>query len=94
MGIDQTQLDLRRPILPRMSRVWFRYDPPVLIIGVTWHQTSEPFIDYFHRRLALSYHDVADLPEHGFLPGQRICQVGALSLGQITQIKQAERGWE
>ena len=44
-----------------MSRVWFRYDPPVLIIGVTWHLTREPFIEYFHRRLALSYHDDTDL---------------------------------
>jgi hypothetical protein len=33
----------------------------VLIIGVTWHLTREPFIEYFHRRLALSYYDDTDL---------------------------------
>ena len=44
-----------------MWNVWFQYDPPVIIIGATWHQTQEPFIEYFHRRLALSYFDDTDL---------------------------------
>jgi hypothetical protein len=47
--------------LPRLHDVWFRYDPPVIIIGATWHETREPFIEYFHRRLALSYFDDTDL---------------------------------
>lgn len=44
-----------------MFDVWYRYDPPVVIIGATWHQTREPFIEYLHRRLALSYFDDTDL---------------------------------
>ena len=57
----RVQLELRRLEIPRRFDVWYRYDPPVVIIGATWHQTQEPFIEYLHRRLALSYFDDTDL---------------------------------
>ena len=60
-GLDIECVAICRLELPRMWNVWFRYDPPVIVIGVTWHQTREPFTEYFHRRLALSYYDDTDL---------------------------------
>jgi hypothetical protein len=36
------QLDLRRT-LPHKMTVYFRYDPPVLIVAATWHETKVPY---------------------------------------------------
>jgi hypothetical protein len=72
-----------------MSRVWFRYDPPVLIIGVTWHLTREPFIEYFHRRLALSYHDDTDLVSFPISVWDMV-----LTWGQILRVDVAMAGYE
>jgi hypothetical protein len=35
--------------------VWFRYDPPVLIIAATWHETRMGFGEMLHNRIAASY---------------------------------------
>lgn len=50
------QLPLRRR-QPDICDVWYRYDPPVLLIGAAWHQTEYRFISLLHHRLAMSYHD-------------------------------------
>jgi len=45
---------------PYRHSVYFRYDPPVLIIAATWHQTTHPFIDTFYNILCTSYFDSTD----------------------------------
>jgi predicted amidophosphoribosyltransferase len=49
-----SQLTLRKEI-PRKNGLWFRYDPPVMIIGINWHEKSTPFSELLHKRLALVY---------------------------------------
>jgi hypothetical protein len=50
------QLALRQPNnLPRAEDLWFRYDPPVLIVAVTWYQTVSKFGKLVHDLLSFSY---------------------------------------
>lgn len=46
--------------IPAKSTVWFRYDPPTLIVAITWHGTQAKFGRFFHERLALSYYNKAE----------------------------------
>ena len=39
---------------------WFHYDPPVLIVAITWHQTPIGFGQLLHTHLALSYFNDED----------------------------------
>jgi hypothetical protein len=56
-----SQLSLRRESIPSKQSVWFRYDSPVLIIAGTSPESSDPFVNYFHHRLAMGYCDSTDL---------------------------------
>lgn len=42
---------------PAIRDVYFRYDPPVLLIAATWHQEKHPFINVLHSILATRYFD-------------------------------------
>lgn len=46
--------------LPDKSQVLFRYDPPVLIISLTWHEKRAAFAELLCVRLRVSYFDNAD----------------------------------
>ena len=35
--------------------VLFRYDPPVILVGCTWHETRVRFLDSLYQHLAMSY---------------------------------------
>jgi hypothetical protein len=52
---DVPQLALRQNNLPVVQDLWFRYDPPTLIIAITWYQTKPKFGGFLHDRLAFSY---------------------------------------
>ena len=54
------QLIFKKPH-PKMFEVWFRYDSPVLIIAITWHETRNPFADILCSHLGRLYHDDIDL---------------------------------
>jgi len=41
--------------MPRKGMVIERYDPPVLIIHVRWHETAQSFGKLMHNLLYLSY---------------------------------------
>ena len=41
------QLPLHKEV-PHKKRIWFQYDPAVLIVAATWPQTKDPFISYLH----------------------------------------------
>jgi hypothetical protein len=42
---------------PGIFEVWFRYDSPVVIVSMTWHETRDPFVDLLCAHLGTSYHD-------------------------------------
>ena len=46
---------LKETTRPRKDTIWFRYDPPVLIVTITWHQTPVGFGRLLHTQLALTY---------------------------------------
>ncbi|KAF9784726.1 hypothetical protein BJ322DRAFT_1021414 [Thelephora terrestris] len=46
---------------PHAFSVWFCYDPPVLLIGATWHETEFLFVTLLHHALAMSYYDGSSL---------------------------------
>jgi hypothetical protein len=54
------QLKLQAPLNINKRDIWFRSDPPVLIVSITWHRTDEKFGEFLHKRLALSYFGNAD----------------------------------
>lgn len=35
----------------------FRYDPPVLVVALTWHESPAPFCDTLYQRLIQGYHN-------------------------------------
>lgn len=35
----------------------FRYDPPVLVVALTWHETEAPFCDALYQWLIQGYHN-------------------------------------
>lgn len=43
---------------------WFRYDPPVLIVAITWHQTPVGFGRLLHTNLALTYFNDEESASH------------------------------
>lgn len=53
------QLAMRREALPKAETL-FRYDPPVLILAMTWFESKAQFGRHLHRRLALSYYNDED----------------------------------
>jgi hypothetical protein len=65
----QPQLVLRQQSLRDKYSIWFRYDPPVLVVAITWHQTAKGLGELIHSRLALSY---ASDPGAVGSPGSRI----------------------
>jgi hypothetical protein len=50
-----SQLPLRdeRPVNP--DGIWFRYDPPVLLISLDLHGSNTKFVDLLYTRLLLAY---------------------------------------
>ena len=38
----------------------FRYDPPVLVVALTWHQSPAPFCDSLYQHLIQGYYASAD----------------------------------
>ena len=40
--------------------ILFRYDPPVLIITITWHEKQAQFGTFLHLRLRLNYFNNED----------------------------------
>ena len=54
-------------VLPSKGAVWFRYDPPTLIVAITWHLTQAKFGRLLHDRLALSYFNNAKSVSRYFL---------------------------
>lgn len=48
-------------MLPEKAKIWYRYDPPVLIVAITWHATQTLFGRFLHERLALNYFNTAQL---------------------------------
>lgn len=49
------QLKLNVPIQSDGRDRWFRYDPPVLIVSITWHENREMLGELAYKRLALAY---------------------------------------
>jgi hypothetical protein len=41
---------------PGIFDVWFRYDPPVVIVALTWQETRDPFVNLLCAHLGTSYH--------------------------------------
>ena len=52
---SRSQLKVHIKKLPEKQEFWFRYDPPVLIVAVTWHDTRKKYGQLLHDRLAFSY---------------------------------------
>ena len=46
---------LRAETLPQVHDLWFRYDPPVLIVALTWYQTLSKFGKFLYDLLGFSY---------------------------------------
>lgn len=49
------QFRLRINHYPRKTDIWFRYDPPILIVAATLHNDEESFCRVLYRNLALRY---------------------------------------
>ena len=49
------QLTLRNPVIQDKKDLWFRYDPPVVIIVITWYQTQVKFGHFLYNKLQMSY---------------------------------------
>ena len=41
--------------MERKNDLWYHYDPAVLVVAVTWHQTEVKFGEYLHTHLGLAY---------------------------------------
>jgi hypothetical protein len=54
-GFTFPQLTFRDKNKPKKDCLWFRYDPPVLIVAFTWHETKVKFGRYLQRHLAYGY---------------------------------------
>ena len=55
-GLTISQLELTEPErLPHQDVVLFRYDPPVLIIAIRWHENKHSFGRLLRDRLYLTY---------------------------------------
>jgi hypothetical protein len=50
-----------REAQPDISTLWYRYDPPVLIVAAMWHETEVRLSEHLHTKLALDYSGNADL---------------------------------
>lgn len=48
-------------MLPSKYDVYFRYDPAVLIVSLTWHETKEPYGWHLRDYLRMLYADHEDL---------------------------------
>ena len=46
---------MKHPSPPPKAHIPFRYDPPVLLLVMTWHETQAKFGQFLHDRLAFSY---------------------------------------
>lgn len=73
------QLKLRVPV-PHKRTVSLRYDPPVLIVASTWHETRVPFGRMLRDNLLRKYHGNEDWVSVGdkhdgiqVLTGCRLC---------------------
>lgn len=65
------QLALRENSLPERDSIWFRYDPPVIVVAVTWHATTARFGRFAYDRLAFGYQSNAAAVRVYLIP---ICQ--------------------
>ena len=50
-----SQLELRQANLPHVHDIWHRYDPPVLVVAITWFQTTTKFGKLVYDLLSRSY---------------------------------------
>ena len=41
--------------MPKKLHVFYRYDPPVLIIALTWHETRAGFADFLRGLMRFDY---------------------------------------
>ena len=41
--------------MDNLTNLWYHYDPAVLVVAITWHQTEVKFGEYLHTRLGLAY---------------------------------------
>ena len=41
--------------MDNLTDLWYRYDPAVLVVEITWHQMEVKFSEYLHTRLGLAY---------------------------------------
>jgi hypothetical protein len=49
------QLTPKEYSVANLQDIWFRFDPAVLVVAITWHQTEVGFGEYIHTRLSLAY---------------------------------------
>jgi len=49
------QFKLRIKDYPRKVDIWFRYDPPVLIVAATLHKEQYSFCRLLHHHLSVGY---------------------------------------
>ena len=50
--------------MPKKPHVLYRYDPPVLIIALTWHETWAGFADFLRGRMRFDYFNNDDDVRH------------------------------
>ena len=62
----QLQL-IDRDSMEEQRNVLFRYDPPVLIVGATWHQKRVPFVESLFLLMQQAYFGHEDLVSSTFL---------------------------
>jgi len=49
------QFQLRIQHYPKKTEVWFRYDPPVLIVAVTLHNEDDSFCRLLRQHISVRY---------------------------------------
>lgn len=49
------QLTPKEHNMANICDMWYRYDPSVLIVAITWHETEVTFGEFLHTRLGLAY---------------------------------------
>lgn len=55
MLMQRLQVKMLNEARPRKQSIPYRYDPPVLMLVMTWHETQAKFGQFLHDRLAFSY---------------------------------------
>jgi len=50
-----SQFKLRIAHYPKKANIWFRYDPPILIVAATLHTEQYSFCRLLHHHLSVCY---------------------------------------